>query len=205
LTARTTPKTEGFSKVLHLVQAAVPAGIDLIQIREKSLSANVLYQLCVSAARITGGSATRLLINDRADIAAAGGADGVHLTTHSLPTDVVRHTFGPEFLIGVSTHSIEEAGIARHRGADFVVFGPVFETASKSQYGVAQGVANLGAVCEQLSPFPILALGGVTVSNAADCIGAEAQGVAGISIFRDPDSLADVVSSIRESVRKEPA
>jgi thiamine-phosphate pyrophosphorylase len=113
--------------------------------------------------------------------------------------------FGPEFLVGVSTHSVEEAGVARRSGADFVVFGPVFETASKNQYGLPQGVANLGAVCDRLSPFPVLALGGVTVSNVADCIGAGAQGVAGISIFRDPDSLASVVSAIRQSVGKEPA
>jgi thiamine-phosphate pyrophosphorylase len=204
LTGRTTPATKDFSDLLNLVQAAVTAGVELIQIREKSLSANLLYQLCVAAAQITRGSATRLLVNDRADIAAAGGADGVHLTSHSLPTNVVRCAFGDKFLIGVSTHSIQEAGIARSSGADFVVFGPVFETTSKSKYGPPQGLEALEAICAELSPFPVLALGGITIRNAADCLRAGAQGVAGISIFADPGRLVDIVSTIRESVRKEP-
>jgi len=204
MTARTTPATEDFSNVLHLVQAAVTAGIDLVQIREKNLSASVLYQLSASAARVTRGSATKLLINDRSDIAAAAGADGVHLTTHSLPTDVVRRMFGDEFLIGVSTHSAQEANIARRSGADFVVFGPVFETASKSKYGAPQGLTYLEKVSLELSPFPVLALGGMTIGNVSDCIHAGAQGVAGIRMFGDPDRLADVVNAIRESVRKEP-
>ncbi len=204
MTARTTPATKDFSNVLNLVQAAVAAGIDLVQIREKNLSAGVLYQLSASAARVTRGSATKLLINDRCDIAAAAGADGVHLTTHSLPTDVVRRTFGDEFLIGVSTHSAQEASIAYRSGADFVVFGPVFETASKSKYGAPQGITNLERVCAELAPFPVLALGGLTINNVAACIQAGAQGVAGISMFDNPERLADVVNAIRESVRKEP-
>lgn len=204
MTARTTPATRDFSNVLHLVEAAVAASINFVQIREKNLSAGVLYQLSASAARITSGSTTKLLINDRSDIAAAAGADGVHLTTHSLPADVVRRTFGDEFLIGVSTHSAPEAGLARRSGSDFVVFGPVFETASKRKFGAPQGLTNLERVCAELSPFPVLALGGVTVGNAADCIQAGAQGVAGISIFGDPARLADVINAIRESVRREP-
>lgn len=201
MTARTTPVTEDFSNVLHLVQAAVAAGIDLVQIREKNLSAKVLYQLSASAARVTRGSATKLLINDRSDIAAAAGADGVHLTTHSLPTDVVRRTFGDEFLIGVSTHSAEEASIARRSGADFVVFGPVFESASKSKYGAPQGLSNLERVCAELSLFPVLALGGLTINNVAACIQAGAQGVASIRMLNDPQ-LGQVVSAIREKFEK---
>jgi len=204
MTARTTPATEDFSNVLHLVQAAVTAGIDLVQIREKNLSASVLYQLSASAARLTKGSATKLLINDRSDIAAAAGADGVHLTTHSLPTEVVRRTFGDEFLIAVSTHSAREASVARRSGADFVVFGPVFETASKSEYGAPLGLANLERVSAELSPFPVLALGGLTINNVAACIQAGAQGIAGIRMFGDPVKLADVVNVSRESGRKEP-
>ena len=204
MTARTTPATEDFSTVLHLIRAAVTAGIDLVQIREKNLSANVLYELSASAARITSGSTTRLLVNDRADIAAAAGADGVHLTTQSLPADVVRHTFGDDFVIGVSTHSAEEASIARRGGADFVVFGPVFETASKIEYGAPQGLTKLEKVSLEVSPFPVLALGGLTISNVADCLQVGAQGIAAIRMFGDPEKLGDVVYAIRESVRREP-
>lgn len=179
------------------------AGVDLVQIREKNLNANVLYELSASAAQVTRGSATRLLINDRPDIAVAAGADGVHLTTHSLPTDVVRRTFGDEFLIGVSTHSAHEAGVARRGGADFVVFGPVFETASKSEYGAPQGITNLEQVSRDLSLFPVLALGGLTIGNFAACFEAGAQGIAAIRMFGDPEKLGEVVSAIRDGVRKE--
>jgi len=181
-----------------LVQAAVAAGIDLVQIREKKLNATVLYQLSANAAGLTKGSATKLLINDRSDIAAAVAADGVHLTTNSLPAEVVRRTFGDGFLIGVSTHSAAEASVARRSGADFVVFGPVFETASKSKYGTPVGLANLEKVCSKLSPFPVLALGGLTISNVADCIKAGAHGIAAIRMLSDPHRLSDVVSEIRE-------
>lgn len=204
MTARTTPATEDFSNVLHLIQAAVATGIDLVQIREKNLSAHVLYELSASAARVTSGSTTRLLVNDRADIAAAAGADGVHLTTHSLPADVVRRTFGDDFLIGVSTHSAQEAIVARRSGADFVVFGPVFETTSKIEYGAPQGLTNLEKVSLDVSPFPVFALGGLTLGNVADCLQAGAQGLAAIRMFGDPEKLDDVVYAIRESVRREP-
>jgi len=180
----------------------VTAGVDLVQIREKNLSANVLYQLSLNAAAITRGSATRLLINDRADIAAAAGADGVHLTTASLPADVVRRTFGDEFLIGVSTHSPEEARNARRSSADFVVFGPVFETASKSQYGEPKGLKLLTQVASELAPFPVVALGGLTIANVAACIQAGAQGIAAIRMLNDPLRLDHIVSAIREEFAK---
>jgi thiamine-phosphate pyrophosphorylase len=196
-TDRTTPGTKDFQKVLQLVQAAVAARIDLVQIREKSLHVNVLYQLATSAAGITRGSVTNLLINDRSDVAAAAGADGVHLTASSLPTAVVRRSFGDEFLIGVSTHSLEEASDARRDGANFVVFGPVFETASKKEYGEPQGLTNLGLVCGGLSEFPVLALGGVTVSNVPECFAAGARGIAAISELQQPERLADIAAEIR--------
>ena len=198
-TARTTPVTEDFSSILQLVQAAVAAQIDLVQIREKNLSASVLYQLATTAAGITKGSASKLLINDRSDIAAAAGADGAHLTTTSLPTNIVRQAFGDNFLIGVSTHSLDEATLARRGGADFVVFGPVFETASKQEYGEPQGLTSLAGVCAELSPFPVLALGGVARGNVADCIRAGARGVAAISMLQQPDRLADIADGIRRS------
>ena len=202
-TARTTPATEDFANVLQLVRTAVAARIDLVQIREKNLSASVLYQLAASAAGITTGSATKLLINDRADITAAAGADGVHLTSSSLPTAVVRQAFGDGFLIGVSTHSLGEASLARSSGADFVVFGPVFETTSKREYGAPLGLNNLATVCAELSPFPILALGGVTLDNVAECIRAGAGGVAAISMLQRPDKLADIAMEIRRSFEDE--
>src|SRR5215213_3988547 len=129
-TQATTPSSEEFKRLLRLTAAAVAARIPLIQLREKNLSARMLYELATNAARLTRGSDTRLLVNDRADIARAAGADGVHLTTRSLEAAVVRRAFGEDFLIGVSAHSLEEARAARDGGADFAVFGPVFDTPS---------------------------------------------------------------------------
>src|SRR5437867_1159574 len=104
-TKDTTPVAPEFGDLLNQISAAVEAGIDLIQIREKQLTARVLFELVEQATSLTRGTNTRLLVNDRADIAAGAGADGVHLTTRSLDAAIVRRTFGEEFLIGVSTHS----------------------------------------------------------------------------------------------------
>jgi thiamine-phosphate pyrophosphorylase len=185
-----------------LIQAAVAAEVDLVQIREKKLSADVLYQLAADAAGFTKGSATRLLINDRSDIARAAGADGVHLTTSSLRAEVIRRVFGDEFLIGVSTHSLAEASLASRGGADFVVFGPVFETASKREFGDAQGLGSLALVCSELAPFPVLALGGVTIDNVVDCVRSGARGVAAIRMFEDPERLGEIVNALRVKPRQ---
>lgn len=178
------------------------AQIDLIQIREKQLSTKVLYQLSTGAAGITSGSATKLLVNDRADVAAAAGADGVHLTSSSLPSDIIRLTFGAKFLIGVSTHSLAEAAAAGRGGSDFVVFGPVFDTPSKAQYGASLGLTELKRVTSALAPLPVLALGGVTVDNVADCIDAGAAGVAAIRLLNDRVQLDRIVNEIQGRFEK---
>jgi thiamine-phosphate pyrophosphorylase len=194
---QTTPATEAFSDVLRLVEAAVAAQIDLLQIREKNLSAGVLYQLATSASAITRGTSTKLLVNDRSDIAVDAGADGVHLTTQSMPAEVVRQTFGPNLLIGVSTHSTKEAATASVSGADFVVFGPIFETVSKCQYGEPLGLTSLNRVTQELGSFPVLALGGITVDKVAECIRAGARGIAAIRMLNDLSLLGHVVNEIR--------
>ncbi len=184
-TVQTTSNDPQFVSILCLVEAAVAAKIPLFQIREKALHARVLFELVVRAVEIVRGSETRLLVNDRSDIARAGGADGVHLTGQSLPADVVRRIYGPEFLIGVSTHSVEEARIVRIKGADFIVFGPVFETESKRAFGPPQGLEKLREVCSELWEFPVIAIGGITLDNVKACLDAGASGIAGISLFND--------------------
>jgi thiamine-phosphate pyrophosphorylase len=198
--AQTTPASEEFVELLKLIADAVAAKVSLIQLREKRLSARVLFELTLQAAQITRKSETRLLVNDRADVARAAGADGVHLTARSLGADVIRRTFGPDFLIGVSTHSIEEARAARDH-ADFAVFGPVFRTESKKGYGAPQGVAKLAAVARELAPFPIVALGGVDLQNLAACGEAGVSGIAGIGIYNHREALPHIVYMIRELVK----
>jgi thiamine-phosphate pyrophosphorylase len=197
-TPQTTPEDKDFSRLLNLVAAAVAAHVNLIQLREKNLSTRVLYELTLQAAEITRGSATSLLINDRADVASSAGASGVHLTAGSIQAAVIRRTFGDDFLIGVSTHSLEQARAARDAVADFIVFGPVFETASKQAYGEPLGLQKLAEVATTLTEFPVLALGGVTLDNAASCFSAGASGVAAIRLLNDPDQLARVVERLHQ-------
>jgi thiamine-phosphate pyrophosphorylase len=196
-TPGTTPASEDFKRVLSLVNAAVAAHISLVQIREKHLHARVLYELAQRAAALTRGSATRLLVNDRADIARAAGADGVHLTTRSLEASILRRLFGQEFLIGVSAHSPEEARAAHEGGADFATFGPIFETPSKSIYGPPPGLGKLGEAARALPDLPLLALGGMTRDNAGAALRAGAHGIAAISLFSDPSQLHEVARAIR--------
>jgi thiamine-phosphate pyrophosphorylase len=192
----TTPSGKEFAQLLTLIENAVAAGINLIQIREKELPARALYELALRAVALTGKSATRLLLNDRADIAAAAGAAGVHLTSHSAAAATIRKHFGDHFLIGVSTHSLTEVREARDGQADFVVFGPVFETTSKQGYGPPTGLAALREVAHDVSPFPVLALGGVAFENLKDCLQAGAAGIAGIGLFARTDDLEKIVRLI---------
>jgi thiamine-phosphate pyrophosphorylase len=196
-TSKTSPESEEFSNILRLISAATAAEISLVQLREKALSANVLYELTVRSVATTRGTLTRLLVNDRFDIALAAGADGVQLTSASMPTDVVRRTCGSKFLIGVSTHSLAEAEAAREQQADFVLFGPVFKTESKRSFGAPQGLTKLRQLTRELKEFPVIAIGGISVDNSPECFDAGAAGVAAISMLNDPASISSVVHSIR--------
>jgi thiamine-phosphate pyrophosphorylase len=106
---------------------------------------------------------------------------------------------GKSLIIGVSTHSLAEAREAQAKGADFVLFGPVFETESKRAYGVPQGVDRLGEVVLQVGPMPVIAIGGISVDNARKCLEVGAAGVAAISLFQNPDTLRMAVEAVRET------
>ena len=194
----TTPASEEFRDVLNQVSAGVAAGVNLIQLREKRLSARVLFELTEQAAGIARDTSTRLLVNDRADIAAGAGADGVHLTTWSLEPGIVRQTFGAEFLIGASTHSLAESAAAREGGADFVVFGPIFPTPSKEKYGRPLGVSKLAEAATELKPFPVIAIGGISTTNAVESLRAGAVGIAGINLFSELRNMNSICEEIRK-------
>lgn len=178
---------------LPILSRAARAGVELIQIRERGLSAQALLQLVEEAQRRTRGTETQLLVNDRLEVALAAKAAGVHLPAQSLPVAAVRKQF-PALLIGASCHSLEEARRAAEGGADFVVFGPVYETASKKKYGPPVGLERL-AEAAGATRIPVLALGGITLENAGACLAAGAAGIAGISLFQ---TSADLESTVRE-------
>ena len=184
--------------LVEFVGQAAAAGVDLIQIREPDLSARSLVNLTeriVEAVRPTGA---RVLVNDRADIAVACGA-GVHLKASSMRADVVRKTFGEDLLIGVSTHSLQEAREAETGGADFIVFGPVFATASKQAYGKPVGLQAVRSVAAQVQ-IPVLALGGIQAENYQSALDAGASGIAAISFFLQADVAQQAMEKAKAKV-----
>jgi thiamine-phosphate pyrophosphorylase len=197
-TEATTPDSEEFQHILKQVSAAVTAGVQLIQLREKRLPVQVLFELTATVVSIARESSTRVLVNDRADVAAGAGADGVHLTTRSLTPDLIRNAFGAKLLIGASTHSVVEAREACKQGADFAVFGPIFPSPSKAKYGAPLGLGKLSEAARELTPFPLIALGGISLENANECLLAGASGIAGITVFGEPNTVSTTVETLKD-------
>ncbi len=173
-------------RVLEIIESAVENRISLIQIREKKLSAKLLFRLTIEAAQITRNSQTKLLVNDRADIALTANADGVHLTETSVSAEIIRKNFPENFIIGVSTHSIEKAKNAKTQNADFITFSPIFDSPGKS---APTGSENLKTVCEQLNPFPVIALGGIDETNYKSVLETGANGFAAIRSLNNKQNL----------------
>lgn len=209
--------------VLRTVHSVVAAGVDWVQIREKELATQPLLDLVQRAVEAARGRATRIVVNDRLDVALAAAAAGIHLGSESMPiADVVpwcrRHGLivgGPDFghaqrnkekkgalapeekfLVGASCHSLAEVQAAEREGATYVFFGPVFATPAKSQYGPPQGIERLAEVCHTVR-LPVLAIGGITLENAAECIRSGAAGIAAIRLFQESADLATVTGKLR--------
>ncbi len=187
--------SEAASDILALVAIAVREGVSLIQLREKQLSGRRLFELASACVNVVKNTRSKLLINDRGDIAVAAGADGVHLTEVSIPVSVAREVFGKELLIGVSTHTPEGARSGAADGADFAVYGPIFETPGK---GPAVGVKLLADACSAIAAFPVLGVGGIDESNCRSVIAAGAAGVAAIRGMEDAESIRLMIRELRK-------
>ena len=164
-----------------VLDEAIEAGIDLIQIRERGLDAALLHGLVVRTVARTRHTTTRVLVNDRADVAVASGAHGVHLRGDGPSSARVRGLVGPERLIGRSIHDPAETA----DDADYFVFGTVFRTASKPADAPVAGLDLLAEVARR-SRAPVLAIGGVTPDRVPACRDAGAAGVAAIAVFLPP-------------------
>jgi thiamine-phosphate pyrophosphorylase len=182
-------------RMLAKISEAIAAGVDYIQLRENDLSARALEEFALRTVNREPGTSpasTRFLINSRVDIALAAGAQGVHLPANEIsPADVRRIWRGHHRpVIGVSCHSATEVRRATEEGADFVVFGPIFEKGGATP----RGLGGLREACQR--PIPVLALGGVTLANAKSCLEEGAAGIAAIRLFQE-NSVADVVAGLR--------
>jgi thiamine-phosphate pyrophosphorylase len=197
--------------LVEKIAAIAAAGVGWIQIREKDLSGRQLAKLtseAIARVRVAGSvhaTTTRVIVNDRVDVAIADGADGVHLGETSLPVAnvatwakrTVSRDAGRKFLIGASCHSLDGATTAVRDGADYIFFGPVFATPSKAKFGEPQGVKKLAAVCGEVN-VPVIAIGGITLENAGECVAAGAAGIAAIRLFQDANDPARVVTELKK-------
>jgi thiamine-phosphate pyrophosphorylase len=208
------------ASLLSVVRRTIAAGVDWIQIREKDLPARALAALAREAVAAARGSATRIVINGRLDVAVAAGAGGVHLGGDALPLAEVATwcaknvpqfaaaardkqeagltTSATAFFLGASCHSLAEAQAADRDGAHYILFGPVFSTPSKVQFGAPQGPESLQEVCRAVR-IPVLAIGGITLDNAHECLRSGAAGIAAIRLFQESEDLQKVVSELRRA------
>lgn len=190
------------------METAAAAGVDWVQIREKDLSGRDCGLLTREALQraakspASNASPTRILVNDRLDVALSEGAGGVHLGENSLPLPeakrlVKAQALSRDFLIGVSCHSLDAARSAASGGADYLFFGPIFSTPSKAAFGAPQGLERFAEVCRAVS-IPVLAIGGITLANASACLAAGASGIAAIRLFQDARDMSSLVQSLRK-------
>lgn len=177
--------------ILNIIRTAVKHRIGIVQVREKRLPAGLLLDLVTDAVDLAKDTSTRILVNDRADIALAAGAAGVHLPSDSFDPAVIREKFPEDFIVGASTHSLQEAHDAAAQGVDFVLFGPVYETPGK---GAPVGLEQLKEVCRRLVNVPVLALGGIDVTNYDEAIDAGAAGIAAIRFLNEEKNVRTIAA-----------
>ncbi|MGO9588846.1 MAG: thiamine phosphate synthase [Candidatus Acidiferrales bacterium] len=188
--------------IVAKIDAAIAAGANWVQIREKDLAGRELLALARAAVRAAATRATLVFVNDRLDVALAAGAAGVHLGGESLRArDVIRWCRDGNapagFRVGVSCHSVEDAREAQRAGAAYAFFGPIFDTPAKRKFGAPQGIAKLAEACSAVR-IPVIAIGGVDAGNGAECFRAGAAGIAAIRMFQETTDAA----ALREAVAR---
>jgi thiamine-phosphate pyrophosphorylase len=188
--------------LVEVAIAAARGGADFVHLREKDLDGGPLFRLATELAaglRGLAGARTRLVVNDRLDVALAAKAAGVHLPSTGLPLEAARRHAGRSFLIGRSVHSLAEAKVAVKAGADYLFAGPVFPTPSKAAYGEPLGVAGLEKIVRAVR-VPVWAIGGVSPQTARDLAGLPLAGVAVIRAVAGAPDPAAAVRALREAL-----
>jgi thiamine-phosphate diphosphorylase len=198
---------EEIAELEACLETAIAAGIDIVQIRERGLDAGALLGLVRRVTARARDTATRILVNDRADVALAAGASGVHLRSDGPAVARVRALGPAGWIVGRSVHGATEA--RAHAGADVLVAGTVFASGSKAPGSPTLGIDGLSAVVDDV-PIPVIAIGGITPDRAGACVAAGAAGVAAIAAFlpdgRTPGSLgvARAVEAFRAAMAVRP-
>jgi len=192
-----------FSGLSHVeqVERLAAGGATLIQLRDKSLSPLEFFELAKSAVEFARRRSIRIIINDRSDIALATKADGVHLGQDDLAPEAARRILGPDAIIGYSTHSLEQARHALSLPIDYLAIGPIFATSTKTDTEPTVGLEGLRSVAAIASGLPLVAIGGITLSNAPAVIGSGASSVAVISALLTPnDSISERTRNLIETL-----
>lgn len=179
--------------LIDLAAAAIRGGADVLQLRHKTASAFELLSYALRLLPMTRAARIPLIINDRADVAHAAGADGVHLGQDDLPLKAAREILGAQALIGLSTHSLEQALVARDAGADYIGLGPIFPTPTKPDDG-SVGLALIGHVRSRVQ-LPTVCIGGIDQTNLPEVVHAGANCVA---VVRAIGHAADPESATRD-------
>ena len=185
--------------LVEVVEECLRAGLRAVQLREKDLPVRDLLDVATALREATRRHGAALVVNDRADVALAVGADGVQRTHASLPTEALRRIAPRPCLVAASVHSLAEAREAEQQGADFVVFGPVYDTPSKRAFGPPQGLTALEKVTGALRA-PVIAVGGITPARVAEVSAAGAAGVAVISAILASSSPADSTKAFLDAL-----
>jgi thiamine-phosphate diphosphorylase len=190
-----------------LAASSAAAGVDLIHLRERDREARALVVLARRMVAATSGSRTRVVVNDRADVAMAAGAGGVHLRADSAAADRVRAMSPRGFIVGRSVHSAAEAVRAAETGVDYLVMGTVYRTKSKEPTAPLAGIRGLEEVCRSVS-VPVLAIGGITIDTLGDIAAAGAAGIAAIGLFSETfndnghEGLDAALEALVETIRR---
>lgn len=195
---------EEFSRgrsLMEITAAAIAGGVTVIQLRDKESSARRLVETGRKLRRLTQEKGVTLIINDRVDIALAVEADGVHLGQDDLPVVTARQVLGKEKLIGISTHTLEEAVRAQQQGADYIGVGPIFETQTKDAGYGPLGIEFLRLVARGVK-IPKVAIGGITAQNAFETMSAGADGVAVVTAVLAAPDIAAAASALRAEVER---
>lgn len=180
------------------VRAALRAGVKIVQYREKALPTKEMVMTAKKIKELCDESGALLIINDRVDVALAVDADGVHIGADDMPYENARAILGKK-IIGLSARNLEEALYAQRVGADYMGFGPIFETKTKKDASAAQGLKALRKVLKSAS-VPVVAIGGITLENVREVVEAGARHVAAISATVGSDDVEAAVLSFRRII-----